>query len=159
MSSVHQMKAYFPYDYKHATQASLYPLMMKTADRIEVLLRARGVKDRAIKGELAQLCVISPQAVGQWWTTTKRISPAYLAKIANKYRTTMEWLVTGKGTMDSIVPQAALDLQIDELIAALYARQGELSAEQYAVLETLLDDLQSRARARIEKFLQSTDKQ
>lgn len=153
------MKAYFPIEHKHDSKASLYALIMKTADRIEILLRARGVKDRAIRLELAQLCGITTQAVGQWWTTTKKISPAYLAKIASKYKTTMEWLVTGKGTMDSIVPPIALDLQLDELIAALYARQGELSAEQYAVLETLLKDLQSRARARIEKFLQSTDKQ
>lgn len=152
-----EMKAYFANERKHSSKASLYPLHMKTAERIEVLLRARGVKDRAVRIELAAVCGISPQAVGQWWTTTKRISPDYLAKIAAKYKTTMEWLVTGKGNMDALVPPPTLDLQIDELISALYARRNELSAEQYAILETLLDDLQSRARSRIQKFLQSTN--
>lgn len=132
---------------------------MKTADRIKRLLIARGVEERSVHRELATLCGISKQAVGQWFTTTRRISPEYLAKIAARYRTTMEWLVTGKGDMDTPAAQASADMQLDDLIGMLYARQDEFTAQQFAGLHSLLDSLERRATARFQKFSQDIDKE
>jgi transcriptional regulator with XRE-family HTH domain len=133
---------------------------MNTADRVKQLLRARGVEERAIIGDLAALCGISRQAVGQWFLgSTRRISPDYLAKIAARYRCTMEWLVTGKGNMDAEPAQASIDFQLDDLIGALYARQSEMTAEQHAAIQSLLDNLQRRASARFQKFSHGADKE
>jgi len=132
---------------------------MKTADRIKVLLRARGIGERQIRKELAALCGISKQAVGQWWISTERIPAEHLAKIAARYKTTMEWLETGKGQMDSSAVEAAVNIQLDELIGALYSRREEFTAEQFAALKALIEGLERRATARFEKLLQGIDKQ
>ena len=133
-------------------------LIMKTADRILLLLRARGIEERQIRKELATLCGLSKQAVGQWWISTERIPAEHLAKIAARYKTTMEWLETGKGQMDSSAVEAAVNMQLDELIAALYSRRDEFSAEQFAALKALTEGYERRAIARFEKFLQGSDK-
>jgi transcriptional regulator with XRE-family HTH domain len=133
---------------------------MNTADRIKQLLLLRGVNERDIARDLARLCGITKQGVGAWFLgTTKKISPDYLAKIAMRYQTTMEWLVTGKGNMDATAAATGADLQLDELIGQLYTRQGEFNAEQFAALRLLLDGLEKRATSRFEKFLQGVDKQ
>jgi transcriptional regulator with XRE-family HTH domain len=131
---------------------------MKTADRIKVLLRARGVEERQIRKELASLCGLTKQGVGQWWISTETISPVHLAKIANRYKTTMEWLVTGKGEMDITAADAAVNIELDELIGALYTRREEFTAEQFAALQALIEGLERRATARFEKLSQDTDK-
>jgi hypothetical protein len=83
---------------------------MTPAERILKLMKARGVPHRKVRSELAALCVISPQAVGDWFKEkTKKISSEYLVIIADRYDTTLEWLVTGKGEMDRVAASLSHD--------------------------------------------------
>lgn len=80
--------------------------MKMTIDRIEELLLSRGVSARKIKRTLAETCGITYEAVRQWFTgSTTNIEAKHLAAIANKYDSTLEWLISGKGEMnnDSVV--------------------------------------------------------
>jgi transcriptional regulator with XRE-family HTH domain len=132
---------------------------MDTASRIRQLLLARGIQERAIRRELAELCGISFSAVAQWFDgNTKEITPKYLAKIAARWGTTMEWLVTGKGTMDANAPAIAVEIELDRLIGALFERQGEFTAEHFAAIEALIDDLRRRASARFQQGAKPSDK-
>ena len=70
---------------------------MSITNRIEQIVRESGAGDREIKGKLAKLCGISPQAVNQWFTgSTKKISSEYLLVIAIEYGVSVEWLISGK---------------------------------------------------------------
>lgn len=69
---------------------------MRTIDRIEELLINKGVPRRKIKRELAVACDVSYQAVRDWFTgDTQKISPDYIAIIANKWDSTTDYLITG----------------------------------------------------------------
>jgi transcriptional regulator with XRE-family HTH domain len=64
-------------------------------------MKARGFQDRKIRRALANVCGITYQAVSQWFDDqTKRISPEYLAKIADEYGTSTDWLISEVGSMD-----------------------------------------------------------
>ena len=59
---------------------------MQIANRIKELLLSNGIPERKIRKELADTCNISVQAVGDWFNgKTQKISPEYIATIANKY--------------------------------------------------------------------------
>lgn len=75
---------------------------MKTpADRVKALLKARGVKDRQLKPELARVCGVSYQSTREWFTgDTKKIGADHLAKIGREWRARLEWLVDGTGDME-----------------------------------------------------------
>lgn len=103
---------------------------METAKRIEQVLLDAGVGPRQVRSTLAALCGISPQAVRAWYSgDTKRISPEYLAKIAEAYGISVEWLITGEGErrrsgnqiagMLHSLPDAQRRALIDELVAEL----------------------------------------
>lgn len=131
-------------------------LGMNTADRILQLLRDQGIPERAIRGELAALCGITPQAIAQWFDkSTRRISPEYLAKIAARYGTTVDYLITGEASDQT---GAAEDIELDRLFGMLFSRQSEFTAEHYAALQVLADGLRARAAARFQQPPQNPDK-
>ncbi len=71
--------------------------MSSVSERIENTLRNSGIAPREVKRTLAVLCGISYQAVSQWFSgSTKSIDAVHLAKIANAYNVSLEWLVTGQ---------------------------------------------------------------
>lgn len=75
---------------------------MNITDRMAALLSARGVKPRSIKPTLAKSCGISYEAVRQWFAgETSSIKNEHLVVIAKTYKTTVDWLLTGTGDMDS----------------------------------------------------------
>jgi len=74
--------------------------MSSVSDRIEYLLKNNGVASREVRRQLSEICGISYQAVSQWFNgSTKNIESQHLAKIAKKYNTSLEWLISGTGDM------------------------------------------------------------
>lgn len=70
--------------------------LMRPIDRIYSLLIQAGIDERKVAGELARTCGVSKQAVHAW----KRgditdISAEHIAAIARKYKTSVEYLITG----------------------------------------------------------------
>lgn len=84
--------------------------IMSILDRLNYLLARRGVPEREIKSELAATCGLSYEAVRKWFigdTALGAIKSENLIAIARRYRTTTDWLLMGKGSMDDINPMAA----------------------------------------------------
>lgn len=89
--------------YSQASLASelVHSVNMNITDRMAALLTARGVKPRSIKPELAKACGISYEAVRQWFAgETGNIKNEHLIAISRRYKTTVDWLLTGIGEMD-----------------------------------------------------------
>lgn len=102
------------------SQASLASLLvhsenMNITDRMTALLTARGVKPRSIKPELAKACGISYEAVRQWFAgETSSIKNEHLIAICRRYKTSVDWLLTGIGEMDwnsASAPDAEFETQ------------------------------------------------
>lgn len=75
--------------------------MSSISERIEYLLKKNGVASREIRRRLSEICGISYQAVTQWFNgSTKNIESQHLAKIAKEYNASLEWLVSGTGSME-----------------------------------------------------------
>lgn len=73
---------------------------MKITDRISKLVLARkpDVGARGLKREIATSCGISYEAVRQWFAgDTGNIKNENLVQLADKYDTTVDWLLSGKG--------------------------------------------------------------
>ncbi len=86
---------------------------MSVIERINQLLIDAGVPKRQVRRVLAATCKVSVQAVGDWYNgNTRRISPEYIAKIAGKYGTTADYLITGKGR------RGTGDRELDALLQA-----------------------------------------
>jgi len=129
---------------------------MNTPDRILQLLRDHGVPERQIRKELAETCGITQQAIAQWYDgRTRRISPEYLSKIATRYGSTVDYLITGKKPGK---PNAPENIELDRLFNLLFARQNEFTPEHYAALQALVDGLRARAAARFQQPPQDFDK-
>lgn len=104
--------------------------------------------DRKIKRTLADLCGITPQAVAQWFDgSTKRISPDYLAIIAQRYDVNLDWLVTGQG--DKSRPWHGLNVREpgalygdDSLQEIIKEFPGLSKSGKHAVLSTLYRELE-----------------
>lgn len=76
---------------------------MNTADRILLVVRAKGVPERKVRSTLATICGISVQAVRDWLEgKTKNMKHEHLIAIAAHYRVRLEWLLTGAGAMDEL---------------------------------------------------------
>lgn len=76
--------------------------METQADRVRKLMRARGVADREIRPRLADVCDIKYQSVKGWFDgSTKTIQANNLSKIATHWGANLDWLVSGKGSMDA----------------------------------------------------------
>ncbi|HBO2950583.1 TPA: helix-turn-helix transcriptional regulator [Pseudomonas aeruginosa] len=68
-------------------------------ERIQRLLRARGVDPRRIKPTLARVCGVSYQAVSQWFSGgTSNIRTEHLIAIADYFDETIDWLLLGGNT-------------------------------------------------------------
>jgi transcriptional regulator with XRE-family HTH domain len=68
-------------------------------ERIQRLLRARGVAPRSIKPTLARVCGVSYQAVSQWFSgNTANIRTEHLIAIADHFDETLDWLLLGGDT-------------------------------------------------------------
>jgi phage repressor protein C with HTH and peptisase S24 domain len=73
---------------------------MKITDRINKLVLARKpeVGARGLKRDIASSCGVSYEAVRQWFAgDTGNIKNENLVALADKYDTTVDWLLTGKG--------------------------------------------------------------
>ncbi|KGK25537.1 MULTISPECIES: XRE family transcriptional regulator [Pseudomonas] len=73
---------------------------MKITDRISklVLTRKPAVGARGLKRDIATSCGISYEAVRQWFAgDTGNIKNENLVQLADKYDTTVDWLLSGKG--------------------------------------------------------------
>ncbi|WP_345956764.1 XRE family transcriptional regulator [Pseudomonas fulva] len=73
---------------------------MKITDRISKLVLARkpDVGARGLKRDIATSCGISYEAVRQWFAgDTGNIKNENLVQLADKYDTTVDWLLSGKG--------------------------------------------------------------
>ncbi|MCO8166866.1 S24 family peptidase [Pseudomonas sp. 21LCFQ02] len=73
---------------------------MKITDRISKLVLARKpeVGARGLKRDIATTCGISYEAVRQWYAgDTGNIKNENLVLLADKYDTTVDWLLSGKG--------------------------------------------------------------
>ncbi|PRB80512.1 XRE family transcriptional regulator [Pseudomonas sp. MYb185] len=108
---------------------------MTITDRIEQLLKSRGVQPRKVRSALAKTCGISHQAVSQWFTgETGNIKNENLTAIAAEYESTVDWLLTGKGEMHR--SKAEKDSE-SNVIAANFskarARPGEIDIPHYDV--------------------------
>jgi phage repressor protein C with HTH and peptisase S24 domain len=74
---------------------------MNITDRMTELLQARGVKPREVRRTLSNACGISYEAVRQWFAgDTANIKNEHLMRIAMAFRTSVDWLLTGKGQRD-----------------------------------------------------------
>lgn len=70
---------------------------MRTIDRINELLLSSGVPKHKLASTLAKLCGITTQAVYAWDSgETERISPEYISKIALRYGSTSDYLISGR---------------------------------------------------------------
>ena len=97
---------------------------MEITERMAALLTARGVKPRSIKPTLAKACGISYEAVRQWFAgETNSIKNEHLIAIANHYKTTVDWLLTGSGEMDAAAQTGEAD-----------AAPGAPSEKDYALI-------------------------
>lgn len=68
-------------------------------DRIQRLMRARGVSPRSVKPTLARVCGVSYQAVSQWFSgNTNNIRTEHLLAIADYFDETIDWLLLGGDT-------------------------------------------------------------
>lgn len=89
---------------------------MNTPERIEKLLLDSGIPERQIRGELARVCGISVQAVGDWFKgSTRRISPEYLAMIAEEWGTTTDYLITGRQSNNFSIDEKKLVSEFKDL--------------------------------------------
>lgn len=73
---------------------------MKITDRISklVLTRKPAIGARGLKRDIATSCGISYEAVRQWFAgDTGNIKNENLVQLADKYDTTVDWLLSGKG--------------------------------------------------------------
>lgn len=76
--------------------------MTTQAERVLLLLKARGLGDREIRPALVKVCGVAYQSVKDWTTgDTQKIGAAHLAKIARHWNASLEWLTDGTGRMDS----------------------------------------------------------
>lgn len=75
--------------------------METVTDRIEKLVLSSGIPRRNMRRELAKISDNSYQAVAQWFNGVNDPGLDSLKKIAAKYRVSLEWLVSGSGTMES----------------------------------------------------------
>lgn len=75
---------------------------MNVVDRIELLLRERGVPPRKVKRKVSEVCGVTYEAVRQWFAgTTEHIDIRYLELIAEHFRANLHWIRTGEGPRDS----------------------------------------------------------
>lgn len=82
--------------------AVLSPTMTTQAERVLLLLKARGLGDREIRPALAKVCGVAYQSAKDWTTgDTQKIGAEHLAKIAKEWGARLEWLADGTGRMDS----------------------------------------------------------
>lgn len=121
---------------------------MNTAERILKLLKDAGVPERKIRRTLADLCGISYQAVKEWFDgSTRRISPEYLALIADAYGTTLEYLVSGTGTPNTEASRTTQKTQVDQEIDEFVKNYRELTrAGQLAVMSSLHHEMEKLQR-------------
>lgn len=78
------------------------PPMTTQAERVQLLLKARGLGDREIRPALVRVCGVAYQSVKDWMTgETLKIGAEHLAKIARHWNANLEWLSDGTGRMDS----------------------------------------------------------
>lgn len=74
---------------------------MQVIDRIEQLLKARGVPERKMRRALSDACGISYEAVRQWFANRNtNIEAQHVLAISKKWDGRLEWLLSGKGSMD-----------------------------------------------------------
>lgn len=70
---------------------------MRTIDRITELLLSNGVPKHKVASTLARLCGITTQAVYAWDRgETEKISPEYISKIALRYGSSSDYLISGR---------------------------------------------------------------
>lgn len=104
---------------------------METIDRIEKLLKESGIPNRKVKRALSEACAISYQAVRDWFSgSTQKISPDYIAIIAEKWGSSSDYLITGE-TINSdrllkMIDQLSPDMQLD-----LYEKLGRKIQEKH----------------------------
>jgi transcriptional regulator with XRE-family HTH domain len=73
---------------------------MTAAERLEKLVMSSGVGKRQVRGEIARICDISPQAVQQWFSgSTGSPKPENMAAIAKAFNGNLMWIITGEGPM------------------------------------------------------------
>lgn len=108
---------------------------MNIIDRIKALLAHRGIKPRNMRSELSKACGISYQAVSQWFSgETANIKNDNLATIAETFGSSVDWLLTGKGSMTiETSPSSPDSSNVISLHAKSRKSDGELSIPMYNV--------------------------
>lgn len=120
--------------------------MDTTADRIFELVRDTGVPERNIRGVLAKVCGVSPQATRNWQEgDTKNIGHEHLIAIAKKYKVTVDFLLTGKEEAEA-APSALPDYK-----GSIFATLS--NDEKLAVVEQILPVLDAEGRSRVLSLL------
>lgn len=131
---------------------------MNTADRIFQVVRDAGVPDRNIRSTLAKLCGISVQAVRDWSEgKTKNISHEHLIKIAARYRVSLDWLITGTGSVVSEPATAYGEGTVTPAEATRFAGSVSLLSEDAIIniFESTMTQLSSKGKVRLAMILLS----
>lgn len=118
---------------------------MGIPERLERLVMSAGFGKRQVRGELARVCKISPQAIGQWFNgSTKSPNADHLAMIAKAYGANLLWIVTGEGPMLTTVPLDKDEARMLDIWRQLPAKSKKEIKRRFEEAQRSLDLAQAR---------------
>lgn len=131
---------------EHLTNGAIEsPPMTTQAERVLLLLKARGLGDREIRPALVKVCGVAYQSVKDWMTgDTQKIGAEHLAKIARHWNTSLEWLTDGTGRMDSNTGRPSATNPLQAVSSALLWDTGRDFAVSAATMLPVLSWSETR---------------
>jgi transcriptional regulator with XRE-family HTH domain len=123
---------------------------MNTAtDRIMQLVKDAGVPDRNVRSVLGRVCGVSVQAIRDWQDgKTKNIRHDHLVAIAQHYKVSIDWLLTGNDSTEAN-PAGPAPIYGSSIFSTLSNEQ------KLGVIQQLIPTLDDEGRARVLGYLLS----